>query len=452
MSTRSDSEDLTRVGPGTVMGRFMRQYWLPALKSSELVADGDPVRLMLLGEKLLAFRDTQGQVGVMQHQCPHRCASLFLGRNEEGGIRCTYHGWKFDVKGRCIDMPSVPPDQDFKHKVQAKAYAVAERNGLVWVWMGDVAAGGAAPPLPMIEVALLPEDQVDITFVQRRCNFVQALEGDIDTSHFGFLHVGHVDPDDIPPGHPLEHTVTDRAPQYHVRDTPWGTSYGAHRAVPGEQGLQTYWRFANFMFPCWTQTPQGQFPLHVHARAWVPMDDGHTMFVFIRWRSPMPTPRTPLKNGQPLAGSAPSAPCAPAGTGWYDRFRLVADESNDWHLSREDQRSNRIWCGIDNIHLQDQAVTESMGPITDHDLEHLGPGDLMIARTRRRLLQAARRFAETGEPPPGVADPQVFLASRSGYFLADPAVDWLDAYAAQVQGCVRPAKPESTAAQAVPAE
>ena len=138
MSTKAskDSEELTRVGPGTVMGEFMRQYWIPALKSGELKADGDPVRLMLLGEKLLAFRDTQGRVGVMQHQCPHRCASLFLGRNEEGGIRCTYHGWQFDVDGNCVDMPSVPPALDFKDKVKAKAYRVAERNGLVWVYMG----------------------------------------------------------------------------------------------------------------------------------------------------------------------------------------------------------------------------------------------------------------------------------------------------------------------------
>ena len=150
MASNTDSEDLTRVGPGTVMGTFMRQYWLPAAKSSELVADGDPMRLLLLGEKLLAFRDTQGRVGVMQHQCPHRCASLFLARNEQGGIRCTYHGWKFDVKGRCIDMPSVRPEQDFKDTVQAKAYAVEERNGLIWVWMGS----GTPPPLPMIEAEL----------------------------------------------------------------------------------------------------------------------------------------------------------------------------------------------------------------------------------------------------------------------------------------------------------
>ena len=144
MTTAIEGAELTQVGPGTPMGQLMRQYWLPALKSSELERDGPPMRLMLLGEKLIAFRDSAGRVGVMDHRCPHRCASLFLGRNEEGGLRCIYHGWKFDVSGNCIDMPSVPEDQDFKHKVKAKAYRAVERAGLVWVYMGERAE---APPL-----------------------------------------------------------------------------------------------------------------------------------------------------------------------------------------------------------------------------------------------------------------------------------------------------------------
>ena len=303
MKQSKDSEELTRVGPGTVMGGFMRQYWIPAAKSSELKADGAPMRLMLLGEKLIAFRDTQGRVGVMDHRCAHRCASLFLGRNEEDGIRCTYHGWKFDVTGKCVDMPSVPAHQDFKEKVQLKAYKTAERNGLIWVYMG---ARETPPPLPMIEVTMLPEAEVDIFFVQRECNWVQSLEGDIDTSHFGFLHAGHLDADNVPSGHPLDHTAGDRAPQYHVRDVPWGTSYGAYREVQGTE--QTYWRFANFMMPFWTQTPQGEFPLHVHARAWVPMDDEHTMFVHLRWRiakSGMRNLLEPLNDGGTLGGGKP---------------------------------------------------------------------------------------------------------------------------------------------------
>ena len=193
----NDSADLTRVGPGTPMGTLMRQYWLPATMSSELRADGDPLRLMLLGEKLVAFRDSAGRVGVLDQRCPHRCASLFMGRNEDNGIRCVYHGWKFDVDGRCLDMPNVPAQQDFKDTVRAKAYRTVERNGLVWVYMGDKPE---PPPLPQIEANLMPGSE--IWCLQRECNWLQALEGDIDTSHVGFLHLGSLTPDDLPADHP----------------------------------------------------------------------------------------------------------------------------------------------------------------------------------------------------------------------------------------------------------
>ena len=162
------------------MGELMRQYWLPAAMSSELTADGDPLRLKLLGEKLIGFRDSSGKVGIMDHRCPHRCASLFFGRNEEGGIRCVYHGWKFDTDGNCLDMANVPPHQDFKHKVKAKSYKTAERNGLIWVFMGDQEN---VPELSELEATLLPEEEHKIEFVQREYNWLQGLEGEIDTSH-----------------------------------------------------------------------------------------------------------------------------------------------------------------------------------------------------------------------------------------------------------------------------
>src|SRR5262250_410683 len=164
MSKRKDSDDLLLVGAGTPMGEMMRQYWIPAVMSSEIERDGAPLRLMLLGEKLIAFRDSSGRVGVIDHRCPHRCASLFLGRNEQGGLRCIYHGWKFDVAGNCLDMPNVPDDQDFKHKVKAKAYRVVERAGLVWVYMGERAE---PPALPAFEVLDLPADEINVTMMQR---------------------------------------------------------------------------------------------------------------------------------------------------------------------------------------------------------------------------------------------------------------------------------------------
>ena len=442
MKQSQDSIDLTRVGPGTVMGDFMRQYWIPALRSSDLQRDGDPLRLMLLGEKLIAFRDTQGRVGVMDHRCPHRCASLFLGRNEEDGIRCIYHGWKFDVEGRCVDMPSVPPGQEFKDKVHAKAYQVTERHGMVWVYMGP---RRPAPPLPMVEATMLDEAEVSISFMQRNCNWLQALEGDIDTSHFGFLHVGHLDPDDVPEGHPLEHTAGERAPEYHVRDAPWGTCYGAYRQV---RPKTTYWRFANYMLPFWTQTPQGAFARNIQARAWVPLDDEHTMMVFWKQKNNGdPGTNAPLKTGQPLGGTRPAPDWQPVSTHWLGRHRPVADESNDWLIDREAQRSNRIYSGIDHIALQDQAVTESMGPITDHGFEHLGPGDLMIARTRRRALQAARAFRD-GQAAPGVDDPEVYFGARSGFFEMPSDVEWRAAYDAQVQAAVRAPRADQDAVPA----
>jgi phthalate 4,5-dioxygenase oxygenase subunit len=445
MTTASEGAELTRVGPGTVMGQLMREYWMPALKSSELTRDSDPVRLMLLGEKLIAFRDSAGRVGVIDHRCPHRCASLFLGRNEQGGIRCIYHGWKYDVAGNCVDMPSVPADQDFKHKVKAKAYRVVERAGLVWVYMG---ARAEAPPLPSFEILDVPEEELNVSLIQRDCNWLQALEGEIDTSHFGFLHAGHVEPEDVPEDEPLRQTITNRAPEYHVADTDWGTQYAGYRAAgPG----LTYWRFSNFLFPFWTQAPNGEFDSHMHARAWVPLDDGHTMFVFIWWKRAVAAnslPQPTFKDGRPIGGTGRGNLKFLANTtDWLGRWRLANNESNDWGLDRAAQRSNAIFSGIDGVHLQDQAICESMGPITDHAFEHLAPSDRMIARTRRRLLLAARVLRNEGTVPPGVDDPHVYHAARSGYFLSPEQRPWQEVYAHRLAAAMHPVPPPAQAAE-----
>ncbi|HTV89307.1 MAG TPA: Rieske 2Fe-2S domain-containing protein [Stellaceae bacterium] len=428
-----DSEDLTRVGPGTVMGQFMRQYWLPAAMSSELKTDGDPVRLLLLGERLIAFRDSAGRVGIMDHRCPHRCASLFLGRNEENGLRCTYHGWKYDVDGNCVDTPNLT-DAAFKNRVKAKAYRTVERNGLVWVYMGERQA--APPPLPQIEATLLPESEVNIVFAQRECNWLQGLEGEIDTSHFGFLHAGAVDPAQVPEDSLLRYTIGDRAPDYHVAETECGMMYGAYRpAGPG----RTYWRFANFMMPFWTQTPQGKFTEHLHNRAWVPMDDHHTMFVSLVWRR-HPASVGPDKQGRMLPGFARNFDHLPNTTDWLGRWRLKGRAENDWLIDRDAQRVGGNYSGIAGIHQQDQAITESMGPITDHQFEHLAPSDKMIMATRRRLLQASRALAKNGTVPPGVDDPAIMYAVRSGDFVTDAQLGWRDAYDREMQASVRPLK------------
>jgi phenylpropionate dioxygenase-like ring-hydroxylating dioxygenase large terminal subunit len=435
MTTANEGRELTQVGAGTPMGELMRQYWIPAALSSELERDGAPVRLMLLGEKLIAFRDSAGRVGVMDHRCPHRCASLFLGRNEENGIRCIYHGWKFDVAGKCVDMPSVTPPQDFKHKVKARAYPAAERAGIVWVYMG---ARAEAPPLPALEILDVPPDEVGVSPIQRDCNWLQALEGEIDTSHFGYLHAGHVDADELAEDEPILHTVTNRAPEYHITDTPWGTQYGAYRAAgPG----LTYWRCANFLFPFWALAPNGEFASHVHARAWVPLDDEHTMFWFLWWKrgkSAVTIPQPAYKDGRPIGGTGRGNKFLPNTTDWLGRWRLAANAGNDWAMDRAAQRNNTIYSGIDGIHLQDQAITESMGPITDFTHEHLAPTDQMITRTRRRLLMAARALRDNGVMPPGAEDPDVFRGARSGYFVTEHKGSWQEVYARQLAAAIRP--------------
>jgi phthalate 4,5-dioxygenase len=424
-----DSHDLTRVGPGTLMGNLMRLYWLPAMLSSELEAGGAPVRLLLLGEKLVAFRSPNGEVGVMDHLCPHRNASLFFGRNEKDGLRCIYHGWQFDAAGRCIDVPNVPNGAAFKEKVCNTAYKAFEQNGIVWVYMGDQSK---IPTTPQLEVLSAEEGELEIEFVQRECNYLQALEGDIDTSHLGFLHVGNIEPRDLSEEDPMKYVVANRAPQLEVADTPWGTTYCAMKTA--DDGGQ-YLRYANFMFPCWTQAPQGEFETNIFSRAWVPMDDTHTMSITLVWKR-RPPPFMPMKDGSELPGMAPLK-MHPNTSDWLGRFRCMQTLANDYLIDREAQRENRIYSGIENISMQDQAVTESMGPITDRAREHLAPSDVMIARTRRRILRAARDLANNGTLPPGVSDPFVYRLARSGEMVVAFNESWEETYKSKLGEAVR---------------
>src|SRR5947208_3386508 len=225
MLSKEDNELVTRVGPGTPMGQLMRQYWIPGMLSTELAGpDCDPVRVRLLGEDLIAFRDTKGQVGVLANHCPHRGASLFFGRNEEAGLRCVYHGWKFDVTGQCVDMPSELPDSTFKSKVKAVAYPTIERGGMVWVYMGPQVV---PPPLPEFEANMVAGASASAS--QLDSNYFQILEGAIDTVHAGFLHMGAFKADLFPDGTFAQFMVRDRAARYAVVESDIGTMYGAYR-------------------------------------------------------------------------------------------------------------------------------------------------------------------------------------------------------------------------------
>ena len=415
MLSTEQNEYVTRVGPGTPMGALMRQYWVPAMLSSELPRpDCPPVRVLLLGEKLIGFRDSTGKVGLLGNYCPHRGASLFYARNDDCGLRCVYHGWKFDVTGRCVDMPSEPPESNFKDKVRATAYPCEERGGVVWAYMGP---REVPPPLPDLEANQLPEEDVSVVAYARNCNWLQGLEGDIDTAHIGFLHFGSEDAADAAPDTFRYWTLKDRAPRYAVLDTEYGSMYGAYRpAGPG----QYYWRIAQFLFPFFTMTPTGLLGRQIIARAWVPMDDEHMMLYTMRLKAPAEVAALLERQGLKAPRLLPNT------SGWLGRFQLEANEENDYLLDRDRQERDEEYSGIEGIHTQDQAITESMGTIYDRTQEHLGSSDAMVIRARRRLIASARALAEHGTTPPGVDRPDAYRQRSGGVVLAEDA-DWVEA-------------------------
>jgi phthalate 4,5-dioxygenase len=296
MLTYEDNELLCRIGPGTPMGNLFRQYWLPALQSAELPEpDCDQVRVKLLGEELIGFRDTNGKVGLVENSCPHRGASLFYARNEQNGLRCIYHGWKFDSSGQCVDMPNEPAQSNFKDRVRAIAYPCVERGGVVWTYMGP---RQTPPPLPDIEGNMQPNSTVYSQI--RNCNWMQALEGDIDTVHFSWLHAGHVKPEDAGSDF-MRYLTEDRSPTFAALDTPWGTSYAAFSPATESEN---YCRCAHFLFPCYTMTPPGLMMANRKSRAWVPMDDDHVIWFSMTAPSLVPDDTLATKNGVQLAGRA----------------------------------------------------------------------------------------------------------------------------------------------------
>jgi nitrite reductase/ring-hydroxylating ferredoxin subunit len=411
MLSREDNELLCRIGPGTPMGNLMRQYWVPAALSSELPEpDGPPLRVKLLGEDLIGFRTTSGAVGLIRNSCPHRGASLFYGRNEDEGLRCVYHGWKFGVTGACVDMPSEPADSNFRSKVRAVAYPCVEQGGLIWAYLGP---RSTPPPLPALEAVMRPGSAIQV--YQRECNWVQALEGDIDTCHTVYLHLGSVDADEVPAGSWARYALADRAPRYEVADTEFGVMYGAYR--PAEAGTD-YWRIANFLFPFHAMVPTGVLGLEVRVRMWVPMDDEHTLAILVTHAAPPPGRNV----GRQVVGPPELLPNT---TDWYGRFRCVAAGDNDYLIDRKAQKGIS-YTGIDSIFIQDQAVTESMGAVYDRTQEHLGTSDMMVIRTRKRLLEAAKALRDSGTVPPGVDDPGVY-AVRSGGVILPRGADWIEA-------------------------
>ena len=415
MPGTEDHEILTRVGPGTAMGNLFRQYWIPLLMSAELpTPDGPPKRVRILGENLIAFRSTGGQVGLLADHCAHRGASLFFGRNEEDGLRCVYHGWKYDVAVRCVDMPNEPTESNFKDKIHQLAYPCREQSGVIWAYMGP---RQAPPPLPDLEWTRLPDGHYVMGRTWRECNWAQAMEGDIDNAHVPFLHSRLATRE---AGQASQIMYSGKAPHLEVVDTPYGAMYGSRREADAGQ---YNWRIIQFMFPSYsmitTGTPgdRGTVPSHM----WIPIDDENVIQWGVRWN-----PTEPLTDELQRAGGVSNVGFyLPNGTGWLSQWRPVANKDNDYLLDREVQRTVRF-SGISSVPLEDKAVTESMGAITDRSREHLGSTDAMIIRVRHKLVEAAKALQDRGETPPGVDQPELYRV-RSAIVNLPKDVNWVEA-------------------------
>ena len=435
MLPTDQNERLTRVERGAPMGDLVRRYWIPFLTSEELPApDGDPLRVRLLGEDLVAFRGSAGRVGLIERLCAHRCADLFFGRNEEGGLRCTYHGWKYDVTGQCVDMPtedeesgSGVPDPykpgsvgarhaspSFKDKVRLTAYPVEERGGVLWAYMGPAEL---RPELPAFEFLRVPESHRYVSWNLQENNFAQAIEGGIDSAHSNFLHSsldayrkteawaeqgkrsGNL--------RDLYH-ARDAHPKFFAKDTDFGVLVGARRNA-GEGTF--YWRYNLFLMPFYT-TPPGA-PNQHSFHAFVPVDDVTTARWTFTYNVSKPLPAQQVaafRKGQGLhAAKLPGTHVA------------VRNKSNDYLIDRTEQRKY-TFTGITGTGEQDFSVQEGMGLVVDRAREHLGVTDIGIIAMRRRLAQDATNLQE-GVEPYSASHGDVYHV-RPGDVLLPPDAAW----------------------------
>jgi phthalate 4,5-dioxygenase len=389
MLSKEDNELLCRTGPGTPMGNLYRRFWLPALLPSELPnSDSDPIRFRILGEDLVAFRDTNGKVGFIANNCPHRGASLFFGRNEEAGIRCVYHGWKFDVSGQCIDMPNEPAESDFKQKVRAVAYPSAEYGGFVWIYMGPPEK---QPPLPNYHWCTLPDaSQSQVRKWMQESNYSQGIEGDLDSAHVSFLH-RKFDRDNG--------AFKEGAPRLTTMETDFGFAYGARRPL----GDEYFWRVTTFTLPMYINIPGSRYP-GGGGHFTLPMDDEHSWWFVVE---PPPPPGQPpmLKPGQLTPGDADPA-VDPTNAFIPGTWRRLRNKDNDYMIDRQRQRTQNF-TGLPGNRVEDAAMTESMGPIYNRTQEHLGTTDVAIIFWRRYMLRLANNL-EKGIEPAILSDPDNF--------------------------------------------
>ena len=380
------SETLTRVGPGTRMGNLLRRYWVPALMSNEIAESDSPqVRVQLLGEKLLAFRNSDGKACLIREFCSHRGVSLYFGRNEENGIRCAYHGVKFDGMGQCVDVPSSPQACARMH---IKGYPCIERGGIVWTYMGPADQQPAAPEL---EWCTLPPEHVFVSKRLQYSNYLQAMEGGIDTAHVSYVHSFEVDGDPMHQGvKALDYIKADGNVSFEIEKQPFGLSlFGRRLGEPDSY----YWRITQWLFPWFTLiAPFGNHALGGHV--WVPIDDHNCWAWSINWQ-----PDRPL--------TAEERTAMEAGKGIHVEYEAPGSyipkfsRDNDYGMDRQAQKDKRSYSGIFGFAAQDYSLQESMGPIQDHEAEMLLPTDKAIVMARRMLHEAALGL-EQGDTPPAL--------------------------------------------------
>jgi phenylpropionate dioxygenase-like ring-hydroxylating dioxygenase large terminal subunit len=397
--TKEENSRLTRVGPGTPMGALLRRYWQPACLSSELPEpDGAPLRVRLLGEDLIAFRDTSGAIGLVDAFCPHRRAPLFFGRNEECGLRCVYHGWKFDRTGACVDMPSEPAGTTLQAKVKLVAYPACERGGVVWAYMGPK---DLQPPAPDYEWTRAPATHRHVSKTFEHCNWLQALEGGLDTAHSSFAHNNFG-------GDKNEPRQRDRAPKIDVERTDYGYYYTSTRDL-GTEGR--YIRVYQYVMPA--QQMRANNVGWFGGRNEMPRADGHI------W-APIDDTTTHVYNWMcAYDGSVAFTPEwietreSQMGRGKDDlipgTFRLKKNPSNDYLVDRQLQKT-RNFTGIVGVNTQDFALQEGMGPIVDRSAEFLAASDKAIVAMRRLMMEAIDVVAKGGTPRG--ADPASYRRAR----------------------------------------
>lgn len=414
MLSADDNELLTRTNQDQPMGRYFRRFWQPVVLSDEVAEpDGPPVRVDILGDEFVAFRNSDGELGLLDARCPHRGAHLFFGRNEECGLRCVYHGWKFAVDGTAVDLPNVPSGAPMHDTMRATAYPTCERGGFVWAYLGPQTDG--VPEPPELEFTMVPPDHRYVTKQLTECNWAQVIEGDLDTSHFSFLHmpapsVASDENPDAPAGvRRLRMIRNDPMPDFTIKEHEVGFIVGGART--SDDG-QRYWRITQFMLPS-----HGTGPSTLPGETYlgftiVPVDD-HTCWVFTyAWN-----PERPLAEDERAGYAAGHAIFAALD----DDYRPLANRSNDFLIDRDEQR-HRTFTGIKGLAEQDAMVQQSQGYIVDRTQENLTKTDAAIVRFRRRLLEAAKALDAGIEPD--APKHHTKYRTRPGSWFSAPDLDF----------------------------